>query len=133
MEQGGTEAERCDPLRAHSHVFAFFLAHQRQPPQKPRRKHEQRKSYLNRIKEHDERLTRESSPGPECLALLAADQWTNAFLSLFNPFHKRHIQESQTFPGHALHEKGLQRQIGVGTLVSSQERRALAVPLINRG
>ena len=37
------------------------------------------------------------------------------------------------FPGHALHEKGLQRQIGVGTLVSSQERRALAVPLINRG
>ena len=36
-------------------------------------------------------------------------------------------------PGHALHEKGLQRQIGVGTLVSSQERRALLVPLINRG
>ena len=35
-------------------------------------------------------------------------------------------------PGHALHEKGLQRQIGVGTLVSSQERRALVVPLINR-
>ena len=37
------------------------------------------------------------------------------------------------FPGHALHEEGLQRQIGVGTLVSSQERRALLVPLINRG
>ena len=35
-------------------------------------------------------------------------------------------------PGHALHEKGLQRQIGVVTLVSSQERRALAVSLINR-
>ena len=35
-------------------------------------------------------------------------------------------------PGHALHEEGLQRQIGVGTLVSSQERRALFVPLINR-
>ena len=35
-------------------------------------------------------------------------------------------------PGHALHEKGLQRQIGVVTLVSSQERRALAVPLVNR-
>ena len=34
--------------------------------------------------------------------------------------------------GHDLHEMGLQRQIGVGTLVSSQERRALAVPLINR-
>ena len=37
------------------------------------------------------------------------------------------------FPGLALHEKGLQRQIGVGTLLSSQERRALFVPLINRG
>ena len=36
------------------------------------------------------------------------------------------------FPGYALHEKGLQEQIVVGTLVSSQERRALAVPLINR-
>ena len=36
-------------------------------------------------------------------------------------------------PGHALHEKGLQRQIGVGTLVNSQQRRALAVPVINRG
>ena len=34
-------------------------------------------------------------------------------------------------PGHALHEKGLQRQIGVGTLVNSQQRRALAVPVIN--
>ena len=32
----------------------------------------------------------------------------------------------------ALHEKGLQRQIGVHTLDGSQERRALAVPLINR-
>ena len=36
-------------------------------------------------------------------------------------------------PGHALHEKGSQRQIGVGTQVSSQERKALFVPLINRG
>ena len=35
--------------------------------------------------------------------------------------------------GHALHEKGLQRQIGFGTLVvSSQEKRALLAPLINR-
>ena len=32
-----------------------------------------------------------------------------------------------------MHEKGLQRQIGVGTLVNSQQRRALAVPVINRG
>ena len=36
------------------------------------------------------------------------------------------------FLGHALHEKGLQRQIVDGTLVSSQEERALLVPLINR-
>ena len=35
-------------------------------------------------------------------------------------------------PGHALHEKGFQSQIGVGTLVSSQERRSVAVSLINR-
>ena len=31
-----------------------------------------------------------------------------------------------------MHEKGLQRQIGVGPLVSSQERRAAVVPRINR-
>ena len=30
-------------------------------------------------------------------------------------------------PGHALLENGLQRRIGVGTLVNSQQRRALAV------
>ena len=35
-------------------------------------------------------------------------------------------------PGHALHEKGLQRQKGVVPLVGSQEERALLVPLINR-
>ena len=39
----------------------------------------------------------------------------------------------ERIPGHALHEKGLQRQIGVGTLVSTQERKALFVPLVNRG
>ena len=36
-------------------------------------------------------------------------------------------------PGHALHEKVLQKQIGVGTFVSIQERRALLVLLKNRG
>ena len=36
-------------------------------------------------------------------------------------------------PGHALHEAGLQRQTGVSTLVSSQERRPLAVMVINSG
>ena len=35
-------------------------------------------------------------------------------------------------PGHASHENGLQSQIGVGTVVSSQERRALLVPRSNR-
>ena len=35
-------------------------------------------------------------------------------------------------PGHALHEKGLQKQKGVGPLVSNQERRAHRVPRINR-
>ena len=35
-------------------------------------------------------------------------------------------------PGHALHEKGLQRQKGVGPLVSSQEQRALLVPRLHR-
>ena len=39
---------------------------------------------------------------------------------------------SVSFPGHAWHEKGLQRQTGVGTLVSIQERRVLLVPVINR-
>ena len=48
--------------------------------------------------------------------------WLTLFLVMFRPLE---------IPGHALHEIGLQRQIGVGTLVSSQERRALAVPLIN--
>ena len=38
----------------------------------------------------------------------------------------------KSIPRHALHEKCLQRQIGVFTLFSSQERIALAVPLINR-
>ena len=33
---------------------------------------------------------------------------------------------------HALHEKGIQGQLGVGILVSNQERRALVVPLVKR-
>ena len=43
------------------------------------------------------------------------------------------MELSLFFPGHALHEKGLQRQIDFGTLVNSQQRRTLAVPVINRG
>ena len=36
------------------------------------------------------------------------------------------------FPGDALHEKSLHRQIGVGTLVRSQERRAAVVLQMNQ-
>ena len=43
-----------------------------------------------------------------------------------------HCLSRNHFPGHALHESGLRRQIGVGPLVSSQERRAAVVPRINR-
>ena len=34
-------------------------------------------------------------------------------------------------PSHALHDKDLQRQTGVGTLLSSHEQRALLVPVIS--
>ena len=36
-------------------------------------------------------------------------------------------------PGDASHEKSLQRQIGVGTWVSSQKQKKFLVPVINRG
>ena len=36
------------------------------------------------------------------------------------------------FPGHALHEKDLQKQVGVGTLVNNQERTA-DKPVVNCG
>ena len=39
----------------------------------------------------------------------------------------------RAFPGYALHEKGLQRQKGVGTFVSIQERREHFAPPIKRG
>ena len=39
-----------------------------------------------------------------------------------------HLVTNWEIPKHALHEKGLQRQIGIGTMVSSQERRAHFVP-----
>ena len=62
--------------------------------------------FVNRTKEHGDWLTNGLSAGPP---------------QLFVPF-----------PGHALHDKGLQRQKGVGPLVNSQGRRALFVPVINR-
>ena len=39
---------------------------------------------------------------------------------------------SHDIPGHALHEKGLQGQVGDGTVVHSQERRAAIAPWISR-
>ena len=48
-------------------------------------------------------------------------------------FGRGHLGDCCSVPGHALHEKGLQGQIGVGTLVSIQERRAHFVLVINRG
>ena len=42
------------------------------------------------------------------------------------------LRSFNIFPGHALHEKFLQRQKGVVPLVRSQEQRALLVPVINR-
>ena len=43
----------------------------------------------------------------------------------------RPMVRSNTLTEHALHGKGLQKQIGAFTLVSSRERRALFVPRIN--
>ena len=42
------------------------------------------------------------------------------------------VLDPARFPGHALHEKGLQRQKCVGSLVRSQEQIALFVLSINR-
>ena len=57
-------------------------------------------------------------------SFLAADQRTVAYIDPVDHFH--------AIPGHALHEKGLQRQKGVVSLFGSQEQSALLVPLINR-
>ena len=47
---------------------------------------------------------------------------------------KKYFATKNPFPilSDTLHEKGLQRQKGVGPLVSSQEERALFVPRLNR-
>ena len=42
------------------------------------------------------------------------------------------LERILNFPGHALHEKRLQRQKGVVLLVSSQEQRAYFVPRIRK-
>ena len=52
--------------------------------------------------------------------------------AVFRALRERSSTE-RNFPGHALHEKGFQRQKGDGPLVSSQEQRALFFPVIKRG
>ena len=42
------------------------------------------------------------------------------------------ISKYNDIPGRALHEKGLQKQKGVGPLVSSEEQRALLILSISR-
>ena len=53
-------------------------------------------------------------------------------LIIFFFMNRDDFRNQSNIPGHALHETGLQRQMVVGTLVNSQQRRALAVPVINR-
>ena len=64
-------------------------------------------------------------------SLQAAHMGASAFVT-FNVELVELVNGDLVVPGHALHEKGLQRQIAVGTLVNSQQRRALAVPRLNR-
>ena len=97
------------------------------------------------MEEQNRRLTRILSAGREALFVLGCLPMLRSLFVSGNLFHARHVQENCFFldmpcmkkvykvPGHALHEKGLQRQKGVGPLVSSQEQRALLVPVINRG
>ena len=78
-------------------------------------------SYVNRKIDKTYTLSKAYPQNEIRTMFRAADQWTVLLLFLL-----------PVFPGHALHEKGLQRQIGIGPLVGSQERRALLVPVLNR-
>ena len=91
----------------------------------------------------DPRLTRGSSPvyhrDRERSSFLAAGYCADAYLSLLTLFMQGmsgnkccFSRTGNSIPEHALHEKVLQKRIDGMTLVSSQERRALAVPLLNR-
>ena len=59
--RGGTGAGRSGAPRARP--FVFYPQNGTQPSSKCRRKHERIKSYLNRIKEHDDQLTSGLSAG----------------------------------------------------------------------
>ena len=64
-------------------------------------------------------------PSLPCFALLCC-------LALAPSSGPRNVVSISWSPGHTLHERGLPKQIGVGPLVSSQERRTAVVPRINR-
>ena len=70
----------------------------------------------------------------EVLAVFSAERSIGI---LIKPMEDQNAQltgvSKKVVSGHALHEKGFQRQIGVDTLVNSHQQRALAVPLINCG
>ena len=64
--------------------------------------------------------------------LLSCEEAPSINSGSFHTARSRENGEQNFIPGHALHEKGLQRQMGAGTLVNSQERRAAVVPRFNR-
>ena len=71
----------------------------------------------------------------ESLNLVLADIQTKTHVSVVSGRRLTALDQNVVVvlvPGHSLHEKGVQRQIGVGTLVSNKERRAAVVPRINR-
>ena len=53
------------------------------------------------------------------------------FVFICGPIYDASLENS-IFPGNAVHEKGLQTQKGVGSLVGSQERKALLVPRLDQ-
>ena len=73
-------------------------------------------------------------------AFHAQDIDLDVFLNMCSLFTRQPGQKHQNahlacpipFLGHALHEKGLQRQIAVGALLDSKQQRALAVLRLNR-
>ena len=57
----------------------------------------------------------------------------NAWVFCGSAYFCRPPQKMLEIPGHALHEKGLQTQKGVGPLVSSQEERGLLALVVKCG
>ena len=69
------------------------------------------------------------------IANLLAARWTDGYSLSWRSPHGSNLDNifcGPNIPRHALHEKGLHRQIRIGTLVSSKDRRAADVPRVNR-